>query len=412
MAVLLMLHQVISCSFFLLFLFNCIANTHHVCDPKESLSLLEFKRAFSLSESASNSSCNDAYPKTATWNQTNKDCCSWDGVKCEEEGGGHVVGLDLSCSWLSGVLHPNNTLFALSHLQTLNLSHNFLFFSKFSPQFGTFKNLRLLDLSSAYFMGDVPLEISYLSNLVSLDLSSNTYLTFSDVVMNQLVHNLTNLRDLALTGVSLLDITPTTFMNLSLSLASLSLSSTKLTGNFPQHIMSLPNLQVLQLDNNYELKGQLPMSNWSESLEVLNLFSTDFSGEIPYSIGTAKSLRSLNLWSCNFTGGIPNSIGNLTQLNNIDLSLNNFNGQLPNTWNKLQSLSSFVIHKNSFMGQLPNSLFNLTQLSHMTFSSNLFSGPLPTNVASDRLSNLIQLNMKNNSLIGAIPSWLYMHYLV
>lgn len=109
--------------------------------------------------------------------------------------------------------------------------------------FFSFKNLRLLDLSSAYFMGDVPLEISYLSNLVSLDLSGNTYLTFSDVVMNQLVHNLTNLRDLALTGVSLLDITPTTFMNLSLSLASLSLSSTKLTGNFPQHIMSLPNLQ-------------------------------------------------------------------------------------------------------------------------------------------------------------------------
>uniref|UniRef100_A0A9I9DRU1 Leucine-rich repeat-containing N-terminal plant-type domain-containing protein n=1 Tax=Cucumis melo TaxID=3656 RepID=A0A9I9DRU1_CUCME len=336
MTLLSILHQVISCSFFLFFLLNSLVNTHRVCDPKESLALLEFKRAFSLIESASNSTCYDAYPKTATWNQTNKDCCSWDGVKCDEEDEGHtiVVGLDLSCSWLSGVLHPNNTLFTLSRLQTLNLSHNLLL-SKFSPQFGNFKNLRHLDLSSSYFMGDVPLEISYLSNLVSLDLSSN-YLSFSNVVMNQLVHNLTNLRDLALSDVFLLDISPSSFTNLSLSLASLTLSSCGLSGNFPPHIMSLPNLQVLQLENNYELEG-----------------------EIPYSIGTAKSLRSLNLWSCNFIGGIPNSIGNLTKLSNIDLSNNNFNG------------------------------------------------PLPTYVASDRLSNLIQLNMKNNSLIGAVPSWLY-----
>ncbi|KAG7013910.1 Receptor-like protein 12, partial [Cucurbita argyrosperma subsp. argyrosperma] len=406
MALLMMLYQV--GGIFLIFLFNSLVNSHHLCDPKQSLALLEFKKAFSLNESAS-SSCNDelkkqAYPKTETWNQT-KDCCSWDGVKCDEEGEGHVVGLDLSCSRLLGVLHPNSSLFSLSHLQTLNLSRNSIL-SEFSPSFGTFKDLRALDLSWSYLIGDVPIEISYLSKLVSLDLSGN-YLSFSDIVMNQLLHNLTNLRDLALSHVFLHDIKPTSFINISLSLASLSLSSCGLRGNFPPYIFSLPNLRVLQLDCNYELKGRLPTSNLSESLEILSLSSTNFSGEIPYSIGNAKSLISLHLSFSKFTGGLPKSIGNLTQLTNIDLSVNKFNGQLPNTWNKLQKLTNFRIHMNSFMGHLPNSLFNLTHLSNMTFSSNLFSGHLPTNVDSDALSNLIHLNLERNSLTGAIPSWLY-----
>ncbi|XP_023520857.1 receptor like protein 30-like [Cucurbita pepo subsp. pepo] len=352
MALLMMLYQV--GGIFLTFLFNSLANSHHLCDPKQSLALWEFKKAFSLDESAS-SFCNDelkkqAYPKTETWNQTN-DCCSWDGVQCDEEGEGHVVGLDLSCSWLSGILHPNSTLFSLSHLQTLNLSHNYVFSSEFSPSFGTFKDLRALDLSSSLITGDVPMEISYLSKLVSLDLSWND-LNMSRIVMNQLLHNLTNLRDLALSHVRLHDITPASFINISLSIASLSLSSSGLSGDFPQHIFSLPNLRVLQLDYNSELNGLLPMSNWSESLEILSLSWTNFSGEIPYSIGNAKSLISLHLSFSNFTGGLPKSIGNLTQLSHIDLSYNNFNGHLP------------------------NSLFNLTHLSTISFLFNFFSGHL------------------------------------
>ncbi|KAG6575369.1 Receptor-like protein 9DC3, partial [Cucurbita argyrosperma subsp. sororia] len=246
MALLMMLYQV--GGIFLIFLFNSLVNSHHLCDPKQSLALWEFKKAFSLDESASiiwnDELKKQAYPKTETWNQTN-DCCSWDGVQCDEEGEGHVVGLDLSCSWLTGILHPNSTLFSLSHLQTLNLSRNSIL-SEFSPSFGTFKDLRALDLSSSLITGDVPMEISYLSKLVSLDLSWND-LNMSRIVMNQLLHNLTNLRDLALSHVRLHDITPASFINISLSIASLSLSSSGLSGDFPQHIFSLPNLRVLQL---------------------------------------------------------------------------------------------------------------------------------------------------------------------
>lgn len=308
----------------LLFLYVCnsvVNSQDHVCDPKQRLALLEFKNAFS------HNSYEYGSDGTSTWNEST-DCCSWDGVECDEEGEGHVVGLHLGSSFLSGTLHPNSTLFTLSHLQTLNLSNNHFSGSPFSPQFGMLTNLRVLDLSNCSFQGDVPLQISHLSKLVSLHLSSNYYLSFSNLVMNQLVPNLTNLRDFRLTSTNLSDVRPSSFMNFSLSLASLDLSSSHLSGNFPDHILGLPNLRVLQLWQNPELNGHLPMSNWSKSLEFLDFYWTNFTGGIPSSIGEAKALRYLDLSFCNFNGEI----------------------------------SSLESHSNPFMGQLvPNCVLDLTQ---------------------------------------------------
>ncbi|MCI20640.1 receptor-like protein kinase, partial [Trifolium medium] len=73
-------------------------------------------------------------------------------------------------------------------------------------------------------------------------------------------------------------------MNLSSSLVSISLTNTGLQGIFPSDILSLPNLQELDLSFNRDLSGQLPNSNWSTPLRYLDLSFTSFSGEIPYSI--------------------------------------------------------------------------------------------------------------------------------
>lgn len=37
-----------------------------------------------------------SYPKTVSWNMS-RDCCLWDGVKCDETSG-QVIELDISCS--------------------------------------------------------------------------------------------------------------------------------------------------------------------------------------------------------------------------------------------------------------------------------------------------------------------------
>ena len=85
----------------------------------------------------------------------------------------HVIGLDLSCSWLNGSIHSNSTLFFLPHLKRLNLAGNFFNYSPISSEFAYFKTLSHLNLSNSMFSVKIPYEISHLSSLVSLDLSYN-----------------------------------------------------------------------------------------------------------------------------------------------------------------------------------------------------------------------------------------------
>ena len=110
---------------------------------------------------------------------------------------------------------------------------------------------------------------------------------------------------------------------------SLRLRECLLQGTFDINIFRLPCIQTLDLGDNPDLEGYLPKSNWSSnSLKLLSLYSTNFSGELPDCIGSLKSLESLFLSSCNFTGAIPTSIGNLTQIIHLDLSKNSFSGEI------------------------------------------------------------------------------------
>ncbi|PRQ23621.1 putative leucine-rich repeat-containing, plant-type, leucine-rich repeat domain, L [Rosa chinensis] len=134
--------------------------------------LLQFKQSFVIDMSASE--YEGAYPKISSWKSTgeqNISCCSWDGVEGDEKTG-HVIGLDLSSSCLYGSFSSNNTLFGLVHLQSLNLTDNDFNYSQIPTNIRNFSRLRYLNLSHAYFSGRVPSQVSQLTKLSSLDLSS------------------------------------------------------------------------------------------------------------------------------------------------------------------------------------------------------------------------------------------------
>jgi len=97
---------------------------------------------------------------------------SWDGVICDEMTG-NVIELNLTCDQLVGKIDSNSSLFELSHLQRLDLSMNNFSNSHISPKFGRFSSLMHLDLSFSYFSGQIPSEISHLSELQSLILSQS-----------------------------------------------------------------------------------------------------------------------------------------------------------------------------------------------------------------------------------------------
>ena len=293
--------------------------------------LLHFNRTLSLDRDASPSyysyriqMCDNSYPKTAYWKE-DTDCCTWDGVVCDRTTR-HVIGLDLSCSWLNGPIHSNSTLFSLPHLRTLNLAGNDFNYSLISSKFGNFKALTHLNLSNSMFFGKIPYEISHLSSLVSLDLSYNSVLLIETPVWK----NLTQLRELLLDWSNMSSIRPNSLMNLSSSFTTLSLHDCNLQGKLQNNFLCLPNIQTLDLGGNWNLDlGSLPKCNGSSIfLKFLDLFETRFSGELLDSIGNMKSLKHLDLYNCNLTGSIPTSLSNLTKLTTLDLSYNSFRGEI------------------------------------------------------------------------------------
>ncbi|OMO49797.1 hypothetical protein COLO4_38379 [Corchorus olitorius] len=383
-------YQHFLCFLLLSLSFQATLSATHLCSHDQSAALIQFKTHFSINKTVSKG-CEyeyeygkKSYPKTNTWKK-GIDCCLWDGVSCDNITG-QVISLDLSCSWLSGEFPSNDTIFLLSHLQSLDLSFNDFKKSTISSHFGRFPSLTHLDLSSSSFSGKVPYEISYLSKLVSLDLSvgnSEIVLTLEKSTLDGTVGNLTEVREIYLDGVNMSSVGPNSFMNISYSLTNLRLTLCDLHGNFPDNVFNLPNIEYLNLNNNPSLSCQLPKLNWTSPLVVLSASETPFYGGLPESIGNLKSLQELGFVNSNFSGPIPTSLGNLSQLGFLFLPDNNFSGSIP------------------------SSLTNLTQLRLLVLNSNRLEGPIPDK--PNAFPNLGYLDLSYNFLSGSTPSWLYTH---
>ncbi|KAJ6886626.1 LOW QUALITY PROTEIN: receptor-like protein Cf-9 [Populus alba x Populus x berolinensis] len=413
-----------------------------LCPVDQSLALLQFKNSFSImSSSPYGFPCYP--PKRVLWKE-GTDCCSWDGVTCNMKTG-HVIGLDLGCRMLYGTLHSNSTLFSLHHLQKLDLSGNDFNRSVISSSFGQFLHLTHLSLYSSNFAGQVPPEISHLSRLVSLDLSSNSEeLMLEPISFNKLAQNLTQLRELYLGGVNMSLVVPSSLMNLSSSLSSLQLRECGLKGELPDNFSRLSNLQSLDLLSNVELTGSFPPYNLSNALSYLDLSDTRISMHLePDSISHLKFVEVMYLKGCNFVGSNLGLLGNLTQLIELGLRGNQLGGQIPFSFGKLKQLEYLDLGYNNFIGPIPDGLllqnnllygqispFLCNSLQYIDFSHNRLYGQIPPSVfktcehlralmlsSNDKLTGNISpvicelksleiLDLSNNGFSGFIPQCL------
>ncbi|KAL1162486.1 hypothetical protein V6Z11_A07G203800 [Gossypium hirsutum] len=397
----------------LLLLFSLVCSVKPLCHPDERSALLHFKQSFIIKDSASSSP--DAYPKTESWNveDPSVDCCSWNGVECDNITG-HVVVLELNSSYLYGSINSNTTLFRLPHLQRLSLADNVFINSEIPSGINNLSSLTYLDLSFSNFSGQVPLEILELAKLELLDLSGNP-LKLRKPGLRSLLHNLTNLRQLYLTDVTLSSSVPKMLTNFY-SLTVLILSNCDLRGKFPTAVFELPNLELLSLESNQELSGSLPDVQENHSLSKLSLANTRFSGQLPESIGNFKSLEYLDISHCHFFGKLPYSLGGLTQLKYLDFSYNNFSQPIPSSIGHLNQLQILDLSDNKFSGQIPSSLSNLTQLFYLSLATNSFVQGNLSWIGTQ--TNLTYLDLSKTNLTGQIPSplqnltqitWLYLY---
>ncbi|XP_076886332.1 receptor-like protein 7 [Bidens hawaiensis] len=326
------------------------------------------------------------------------DCCIWGGVLCSNDG--HVIGLDLSQSYLHGPINSNSTLFNLVHLQILNLSMNDFANSQIPSGIARLNKLRSLDLSSSSFSGQIPIEISHLVHLSSLHMSWNR-LKLESPSLENLVQNLTRLEELHLSRINVSSSVPSFLANFS-SLRSVYLEDFQLRDEFLVAIFHLPQLKFLSVAKNPSLTGSLHAFHNSTLLEHLDLGSTGFAGIILESITKLKHLVYLSLHKCFFSGPIPRSLSNMTQLSHLDVGLNRLTGFVPSL-ESLSKLNVLELSDNHFENErLPHWLSKLSKLNELHFDSMYIYDEIPSSLAN--LTTLRIISITDNYIFGHIPS--------
>ncbi|MCL7042472.1 hypothetical protein MKW94_009631 [Papaver nudicaule] len=344
--------------------------------------------------------------KRSSWH-LNTDCCSsWEGIACDRAG--HVIGLDLSNEGMYDELINSSSLFKLRYLERLNLAGSSFGLVPIPSELGQLTNLQYLNLSSSGFAGKIPIEISRLTRLVTLDISGRSrfryfYLTHSD--LETLIHNLTELRELVLDGVSISGQANKWCRTLSSSLPKLqvlSLSDCELSGPFDSSLSKLRSLSVLRLDGN-NISAEVPQFfSKFHNLTTLHLSNCQLQGKFPERVLQLPTLDSLDLSGNDRLQGSLPEFPKVALLHELDLSDTSFTGKLPNSIGNLRHLSRLDLSNCQFYGSIPSSFSKLSQLEYLDLSNNSFTGSITSIINSSK--KLVYIDLSDNHFTGPIPS--------
>ncbi|VAH73227.1 unnamed protein product [Triticum turgidum subsp. durum] len=382
-----------------------------------------------------------------------------------------IYSLDLSNNMFT-CLENSPSIVHMHNLEYLNLSSNQLHgsvptpltarksgaildysnnsFSSIIPDFGRYlpNNTLYLDMSRNKLSGHIPRSICTQHDLDILDLSYNN---FSGVVPSCLMQGYNSLSTLKLRENHFHGILPENIIegcmlqtidlnnNLiegeiprSLSncqgLELLDAGNNQIVGSFPSWLGILPHLRVLVLRSNQlngairDIKRDHTINNYFASLQILDLASNNFSGNLPK--GWFNELKAMmenvsdkgqvlghetylgarfyqDTVTITFKGSDLSFTKILSTFNAIDFSNNSFDGPIPESIGRLVSLRGLNMSYNNFMGQIPFQYRNLSQLEAMDLSWNQITGEIPQELTS--LTSLEWLNLSYNNLYGRIP---------
>ncbi|XP_044979876.1 receptor-like protein 2 [Hordeum vulgare subsp. vulgare] len=368
----------------LFLLLLCLASPANSCTEHEEQSLLQFLTRLSQDGGL-----------VVSW-RNGTDCCGWEGITCNREGG--VAEVSLASRGLEGHISPH--LAGLTGLLRVNLSHN-SFSGGLPPELMYSRSIIVLDVSFSRLSGvlhEPPSSVTATRPLQVLNISSNQFgAEFPShtwkVMQNLVVLNASNN---SFTG----HIPPS--ICLSPSLAMLDLCYNQLSGGVPAALGDCSMLRLFKVGHN-KLSGTLPVELFhATSLEHLSFASNGLQGELDgTSIVKLSNLVTLDLRENRFSGKIPRSIGQLKRLEELYLGNNNMSGEVPSTLSNCTRLMVIDLKINNFSGDLGRVNFSTLQnLTHLDVLRNNFSGIVPENIYS--CSNLVALRVSLNHFHGEI----------
>ncbi|XP_074337532.1 uncharacterized protein LOC141674724 isoform X2 [Apium graveolens] len=314
-------------------------------------------------------SLNDSWANClSSW--TGDECCSWDGIECNNLTG-HIIHLNLGSCSLKGSLKFGCGSIIGDHLNRSCIHR---------------EKQALLLLKKGLVD-----ELNLLSSWVGDDCCS-----WHKIECHKITGQVTKLHlgDSHLKGSisnSIGNLTALTLVDLYYNF---------LEGTIPKSIGALTSLTYLDLSNN-NLHGVIPESIGNLSkLSKHSIGNNNFEGLIPKSIGALTSLANLDLYYNNFQGPILQYIANLTLLHEFDLTHNKFDGSFPAEIGNLTKLLRLTISMNQFSIRLPESFCQLTKLTELWLDDNQLRGSIPKCIGE--LSNLINMDLASNSWDGFV----------
>ncbi|XP_012575516.1 leucine-rich repeat receptor-like protein kinase PXC2 [Cicer arietinum] len=324
-----------------------------------------------------------------------------------------LQSLDLSNNLIKGNIPEGFQ--NLYDLRELRVGKN-LFTGKIPESVGNCLLLKLIDFSDNFLSGKFPESIQRLTSCTFLSLQGNSFTGGIPHWIGELI----NLEILDLSENRFSGWIPNSIGNLE-SLSRLNLSRNHITGNLPETMVNCIKLLSLDVSHNH-LKGIISswlfrigiQSNNSKrnsssfssvyyyyGLQVLDLSSNAFFGQIPFGIGGLSSLQTLNLSTNNIYGFIPVSVRELKSLYILDLSHNELNGSIPDEIEGVISLTELRLQRNFLGGRIPVQIAKCSALRSLNLAHNKLNGSIPASIAE--LTNLQYADLSYNKLSGTLP---------
>ncbi|XP_020084067.1 receptor-like protein 12 [Ananas comosus] len=315
-------------------------------------------------------------------------------------------------------------LFGITSLQYLYLTSSG-FTGLIPSAIGNMTSLKVLELGDVHLNAGIPSSLSNLCNLRTLDLSFSTINSqldaleesFSGCLKNSLqdlylactsisgnipdwIGDLNNLNILDLSLNSLSGPIPTSLCKLS-TLQVLDFTDNGLNGNFLECLVNLGDVTALKLGAN-SLTGVISEYHFSNltKLEIIDLHSNSLVLNLSYNWVSPFQLSHLDIYGCKLGPKFPSWLQMQKPLTYLDLSSTGISDSVPNWfWNSMTNLSTVYLANNEVYGVIPNSIkFSDDTDLFIDLSSNYFEGPVPYFP-----SNTAQLDLSNNSFMGPIP---------